>query len=411
MPHFIRLSDYKHLFRPSGPLFVCIIPWLLVLIGQQLALCEIIIPHYSSFYLVVIGNIFTALLAVFFIQTFFPQNLSANRQTLADFEMPRGLERLTMRLLICYLLFQCVQVVWFQGFPLFWLMTGNPKGYFDFGFPSLNGLFSAIYLFSATSYCLIYLKEKSLGRLCFLGFIWLIPIILVSRQLFISVFFQSMCCYLIYKPNFKKLISVLALILLAFVVVGNLRTGLDSLVSILEPKPYVPQFLYSLLWLYAYVVTPFNNLNAAVDYISPLNSPYYELQTLLPSIFRDRLPFEEGYTGFMLVHPNMMVSTFYLPLVLDFGQLYAFVFMALFQLLLIFSYRKAMRTKSPLDVIKYAIFYMIMALSLFSNLLLYLPVAFQLCLVVLAKLRFFEKTRLQLMPFKMKMPKIGLGSK
>jgi oligosaccharide repeat unit polymerase len=389
---YIRPSDYRELFKVSGPLFAFIIPWVCVLLGQYLELCEIIIPVYSSFYLIVLGNMGSLCLIAFFFQTFFPQPLGFSYKDGEKIDLSAHFQRIVKGLLILYFVIQAFQVVYFQGVPLIWLFWDIPKTYFDFGIQSLNGLLNAIYLLATTGYFLIYLKDKGKKRLVFLFFLLSVPLFLVSRQLLISVFLQIACCALIYRPRLIRTFFKAGLgILFLFVYIGNLRTGLETIVTILGPKDFVPPIFYPFLWIYAYIVTPFNNINAVMDSITPLYAPYYEIRSLLPSLFRNNLGLEGGETGFSLVHENMTVSTFYLEPLLDFGPVWAFVFMALFQCWLFRSYRKAVKSRLNADIMEYAVLYMITILSIFSNLLLFLPVITQLVILNLAKIKWFRK--------------------
>lgn len=388
----IRPKDYLPLFKPTGPLFAFIVPWMVVLIGQLFPLCDIIIPGYSLFFLIVIGNMLSLLVMTFWLQTLFPQKLSAKMPTPLEMNISERFKTFVFGMLIFYFLIQVFQIVYFKGFPLYWLWVKDVRTYFDFGIKSLNGLLSAIFLLSATGFYLIYLNRPSKRRLLILFCLFLTPILLVSRQLLISLALQIACCTIIYSPkSIKKIVKCAIALAAIFIVVGNYRTGMDQLVSILKPKDFVPPFLYPFLWIYAYVMTPFNNINANIDHLDSLGVPYYEMSSLVPSIFRSQISFSDIQTNFSLVHENMTVSTFYFEPLLDFGAAYAFVFMIFFQLLFLLSYRRALKSKSMVHVIEYSIFYMISMLSIFSNLLLYLPVISQLVILNLAKIKLSKR--------------------
>ncbi len=350
-----------------------------VLIGQYFALCGIIVSKVSPFYAIILGNMATSIL-IFSAMHLFQKK--APEYSLNEITYSKRFKLATFAALLGLFAFEMLQVAVSRGFPLLWLITGNGKTYIDFGITSLNGLLNAIYLASATAFFLICLKERKKGYWGLFFILLLLPVILVSRQLIICLFLQITCCLLIYKPkSLKKVVCSLFLVLTSFVILGNFRTGLDSLVNILQPAPFIPEFMYSLLWIYAYVVTPFNNVNAAIDYIQPLGIPYNEATMLMPTFLQTLLGFEVNSAGFELVHEQMNVSTFYLPLIQDLGKLYAFLFMILMQGVLSASYRKVFVSRLPIDVMQYSILYMITALSLFSNLLLYLPVVFQLVMI------------------------------
>lgn len=388
MHAYIRGSDWRQLIKPTSPLVAFIFPWLFVLIGQQMALCGIIEEKFSTFYLIIIGNMFTMFLIAFFTQSYFPQRLSFAHDMTERVAITQRFKNTTFLAIMIYLASQAIQILYFKGFPLLWLVVGSDKTYADYGFSSVNGFINGLYLLATTALYLIYLKEGKKTQLLMILTLLFFPIMFVSRQTLISVFLQLACCGLIYRPQAIRKFAIGAfLILLAFVVVGNMRTGLNQLVEILKPAEFVPPYLYSLLWIYAYIVTPFNNLNAAMDVIRPLGEPYYELTALLPTILRPTEIIDIEATGYSHVHANMNVATFYFLPILDMGGLYAFAFMVAFQVMLFLAYRRAVTATSPVAIIEYAVLYMIMVLSIFSNLFLFLPVIIQLVMIHIAKWR------------------------
>jgi oligosaccharide repeat unit polymerase len=392
MSLYIRPSDYRELCKPQGPFFAFLIPWTAVLLGQMAALCNIIVPIYSPFYLIVLGNMVSLIMIAFFAQTFFPQKLSVDTKTIKAIYIGARFKKLVFFSIGIYFFMQLFQVVYFRGFPLLWIVMKSSKTYADYGIGSLNGLLNALFLLSSTSLFIIFLKEKKKWQGVLLATLLMVPVLLVTRQLLMSLFLQIASVGLIYsKKAFRWMVAAGIALLAIFVIVGNLRTGLNTIVKILGPEDFIPEFLYPLLWIYAYIVTPFNNINAAFDSITPLGNAYHEISTIVPSIFRQSIGLEGGYTGFTLVHKNMTVSTFYIEPLLDFGPLWAFFFMALFQVLWIRSFRKASQTKLPLHILEYSVYYMIGILSIFSNLFLYLPVIAQLLLINVAKFGFFRR--------------------
>lgn len=389
---FIRPSDVRELFKPQGPLFALLVPWTFVLLGQLFPLCDIIVPIISPFYLVVIANMVSVVLIALIWQIFSPQHLLSTRPNLSTIDIGKYFKRLVFFTLAVYLSLQAFQVFYFRGFPLLWLFFKTGKTYADFGIQSLNGLLNALFLLASTSFFVIAIKEKRRWQWWVVALLFLVPVLLVTRQLLMSLFLQAASvAILTSKKAMKRFIIAGFFLLAAFVIVGNLRTGLGTIVQILGPKEFIPEALYPLLWIWAYVVTPFNNINASFDQITPLGVPFFELRQLVPSIFRSALGIDGGETGFSLVHQNMTVSSFYLEPLLDFGALWAFLLMALFQVLLIGAYRRASRSRLPIHLIEYSVLYMIAILSIFSNLLLYLPVVAQLVFLNLAKLRLLKR--------------------
>ena len=140
-----------------NPVFAFIVPWLVVLTGQQLTLCGIIVSRYSSFYAIILGNMLSSLLIFCVYQQYKKKRLV---YSLTEITFSKRFKRLTYLALAAFLSLEAIQVLFSKGFPLLWLVTGNGKTYIDFGITSLNGLLNALYLGSTTAYFLICLKEK-----------------------------------------------------------------------------------------------------------------------------------------------------------------------------------------------------------------------------------------------------------
>ena len=379
----------KYWLHPIGPIFAFVIPWTLVLMGQLFPLCKIIDPSFTSFHILILSNI----ASLFFVIFCFTLKV---RERPLEMLIPFWFKKRIYFLLKCYLLLQSIQMVYFKGVPLLWLLQGSHETYFDYGIPSMNGLMNAIYLLVTTSIALFYLQGKKKRDLFLLIILLFIPILVISRQLLMSLFFQVCCLTLMLYPKlfFRYTFFAVAL-LFVFIEVGNFRTSLDHLVFLLEPYPWVPKLVYPLLWIYAYIVTPFNNINASMDQIVPVGNFHYQLSSLLPTPLRNIFFTEKIETGFSLVHSKLTVSTFYYEPIMDFGLVYAFFFMMLFQIFLVRSYQRAVETKKIFHLIEYSILFMITILSVFSNLLLFLPISFQFIMLKFMKLRLLKKHNIQ----------------
>ena len=387
----IRLSDLKQMLKPEGPLFAYLVPWSLVLIGQQLALSQLIVSEYSSMYLVLLGNTLTALIMAVLLQVVFPLRLAALRQSQTDPILPRNIMRRIAGFLVIYALIEALQIVYRRGFPLLWLIWKTAhQDYATYGIPSLNGFAHALYLFATSVLFLHCLKSRSKLQYALLLCLLMVPILLISRHLLVCIFVQLLCLWLYYRPRAIWWALVTGVTVLGlFVIVGNMRTGLDNMLSVFPPSEGFPQALYGLMWVYAYVVTPFNFLNSNVDDLTPIGWPQLEISAALPSVLRHWLlgGIEVPDTGYQTVLPGQ-VNTFYYEPILDLGVFYGFLFMAVFQLFVICAYRRAVRTGWYLDVLIYSVLYQVMVLSIFHNHLLFQPVIFQLVLLTFLRWKF-----------------------
>ena len=388
----IFFSELKIYFKSYSPLFATFLPWTFVLVGSLFPLCKIIQSDISLMHLLVLGNMLSLCFLILFRHVFSRGDKVEFKSPIESLCLTSRFKRLIFRMLFFFLLIECFQMVYFGGVPLFWVLTRDSRSYVDYGFQSLNGLLNAVYLLATTGLAFSVFVEYKKRYLFFLILLILFPILLVSRQVLMCLFLQISCCYMFVYPDKKwKVLKYFIAVLAVFVLIGNIRTGLSSLVSILEPYGYVPQMLYPLLWIYAYVLTPFNNISASIDVITPVGAPYLELSSLVPSTLKSWFSVSVANTGFKLVHKNMTVSTFYYQPLLDFGPVYAFGFMMFFQVLFLKSFWRLMKAPSAVYLIEYSVYYMIMILSIFSNLFLFLPVIFQLIMIQVLKFQFVRK--------------------
>ncbi len=384
------------LFRPGGPLFVLIVPWSVVLGLSSLSLCRIYTPHFSLFHMLVLANIATALLFAIVIHFLFPMRPQKQKNSRADIQISKKMALTFYSLILFFFLGQILQALINQGFPLLTLLTKGELDYKTFGISSLNGLLYSCYLLGASGIYLLHLKQKSVASLLMLTLLFSAPILLLSRYLLITLFLQITSTHLFYEPNsIYKFIRRTLLFFAAFIILGNLRTGLNILIQILGPTREVPELFYPLLWIYAYLVSAFYNIQESIDFIRPTGTPICEVIHLVPSFLRNLFFSEDDLlmiANFQLVHENLTACTFYFEPLVDFGPLYAFFFMAFFQVYILFAYRKANKTGATVDVLCYSILYMIAALAIFSNTLLSLPTLGELILLQCARLS-YDKNR------------------
>lgn len=311
---------YRTLFRTEGPLFALIIPWVVVLIAKELAWTTLIRPIYSSAYFLVIANLFGCLVLAFLYDLLWPKNYpKINQITLLDLPAQTGKMIITSLAIVWGI--EIAQMCYFEGFPLLWIIQGSLQNYTDFGIPSLNGFMHALFLVMTTALFVWQLQEPSRAKKMLLLLCWCLPVLLIHRALFMALALQMACCGLLLRPTWRRRIWASGLlVLLLFIVLGNLRTGMQRLLLVYPPSEQLPEPLYPLLWIYAYIVTPFNNLNMNADFLEPVNSFHWQLQALLPKALHP-LVAEYGIgkgEGFEVDFPGQ-VHTFYYEPVLDFG--------------------------------------------------------------------------------------------
>lgn len=382
-----QTHHYRTLLRTEGPLFACMVPWIAVLLAKELAWTTLIRPIYSTAYLLVIVNLLGCLLLAFFYDLINPRWWPPTGSRITLPTLPPQTGRVIITSLALVWIIEIAQSVYFEGFPLLWILQGSLQNYADYGIPSLNGAIHALFLIMTTALFVWNLQEPSRTKRALFLLSLCLPILLINRALGISLALQVACCSLLLRPMWKRRIWACGILVLTlFIVIGNLRTGMDHLLLVYPPSEQLPEVLYPLLWIYAYVVTPFNNLNMNADSLEPLASFHWQLQALLPKALH---PMLAGYgigkgEGFDVDFPGQ-VHTFYYEPILDFGPLYAGMLMTLMQALILRAYYRLQAAPTLKRLLLYAIFYQIAILSIFCNFLLFPPIIFQVaCLCLFA---------------------------
>ena len=243
-------------------------------------------------------------------------------------------------LLVFWLVFSFIEVIYSGNLPLLSLFgIGTYVNYVDFGISGFHGLLNAVYLFISLFTFALYIITKKIRYLYIFIFLILWPILLVKRQLLMSMFVQVLFLYIIFNEiGVKKLIGVLASVLLLiffFGFVGDLRSGREHLLALAGISFDYPDFLPSgLMWVYLYVTTPLSNVNFNIQDIHPHYFPYHSIMSTFPSFLRGF--FQELVnveSNFILVTEAFNVSSFFQSFVLDFGIFFTFILIFLMGLI------------------------------------------------------------------------------
>lgn len=267
--------------------------------------------------------------------------------------------------------------------PLLSLLgVGKPVLYSDFGIPTLHGLSNACYLVVFNIlFCRQILKSnsKTLSALTILA-AW--PFLAVTRQLFISIAIDSFFIYALIYPNkilkIKVIVSAL-LVIFMFGYVGNLRSDFTYVTALLEPRFPIPNYLPSgLLWLYAYITTPINNVINNSNTLSPSYLPIELLSFFVPSFVRENVLGILSYSSpqWNLVHPIFNVSSMHQSFLMDFGFLVTpvlYFLISFFATMILHRSKKSPRHGFILITILHGI-----VMSVFHNLLFHLVFIFKI---------------------------------
>jgi oligosaccharide repeat unit polymerase len=243
--------------------------------------------------------------------------------------------RVGRRLSIVWILFGLgisFEIVCFGGTPLLGLFgIGARIAYADFGFHGLHGFVNSLFFAGcAITFARILLGSSS--RKLLLGFISCgYPVLVLSRQVLMSLLLQYALIYFSLRPPSPKSFFRAAIIFVAafliFGYLGDLRTGRDNIISVGQPAFEYPDWLPSaFIWFYIYVCTPLSNVNNNIDVI-PSYFPLETAGSLVPSFARNA--FLEGLGGrrqWDLVSDALNANSLLQSLLVDFGVIGAVAF-------------------------------------------------------------------------------------
>lgn len=283
-----------------------------------------------------------------------------------------------------------IQGIYSGGYPIIWLALGDHKTYFDFGIPTFNGLFLSFLLFySMLLYIELVKNPRKKYILYFIGVI-LIPIIIISRQVLITLIIQLTIIHHLYirRINFSRLLPVIILVIILFGVVGNFRTGLDNFLYISQYKgEQMNYFLSGFYWAYIYLTMQLAHINNLITYIDfDYGYGKFMFESFLPTVFLDFFYSNVTYSKpVFLVHPNFTVSSYMTSPFLDFGILGLCFYTFIIGALSCYVYHNLRLETTAKNFMIYVVLLQIIMMSFFVDFLLYLPVSFQFCWILVLK--------------------------
>jgi oligosaccharide repeat unit polymerase len=273
-----------------------------------------------------------------------------------------------------------VQIIAMRGFPLLWIVTGDDRSYRDFGFLSINGLINSMVLACAISGVYCWLVSSNKKYLLPLVVVFIYSSLIFNRQMLFSIVFEAVVLYLIQRPVGVKIIARIALLFVFLIslngVIGQYRTGHEELKELFQVRYEYSEIPGSIMWMYAYVATPLNNLINTIYSSDPAwNSLFYNtVSTLFPSVVRGELFADVNLLSANLYSGAFTVSTAFVDPYLDYGSLG----MALYGVLFGFVAQLAWFYPTPRSRLMYCVLAQAVILSIFTNFLFYLPSIFQL---------------------------------
>lgn len=274
-----------------------------------------------------------------------------------------------------------IEIIYSKGFPLLWKLTGSGLTYFDFGVPSLNGVFCGlVMLFGAYSLFL-----SGMDKYICLS----IGVLIINRQLIIAIVIEGIIFKIITsKKEIKhlglKLIITVIVGIIVFSLIGNMRTGEEEFLRVGQFKKEYDWVPTSVKWVYSYLCFSISNFNLLVSQTMGFeNFGASCFNYLLPTVLSNLFSIKENATYGYLVSNNFTVSTSYPELYLDFGLL-GIIFQAFFiAALFVWSFNKYRKKADRRYAMIYAIIAHNVLMFFFNNMFLYLPVVVQFIYVPL----------------------------
>ena len=299
-------------------------------------------------------------------------------------------------MIIFYIIFAMfmVELVYCKGCPLIWKLTGNKKTYKDFGIPSFNGLLHAfITLMGAYS----IFKKKCIYKYFYLT----LALLMITRQVIISIFVQGLFFYL-YRHGLNKKLILTILVggvigIIAFSVAGNMRTGESHFIKVSQFKKEYDWIPTSIQWVYSYMCFSVSNLNKLVGLTDGfVNFGASIFNQLVPSALNFGIV--ERQTFYYRVEINFTVGTFAPEIYLDFGLIGITIFCIALGFISNIIYKKV-KEGSDLMGLMYMVVSHNIVLLFFTNMFLHLPIMFELVLIPLIFMIDYKKITQRFLKF------------
>lgn len=284
-------------------------------------------------------------------------------------------------------LIEILEIVYSGGLPIFWHLFNTGKTYFDFGIPSVHGVMNALGLVIILIATNLSLKDNSNRKslIAIVILILLYYLMLVTRQVLISALIEILVVVLLNKPQIvvRKIIPIAFLAIIAFGIVGNMRTGYEAFLYVSLIEYDIPPLFIGFYWVYMYLTMTITNINNLIMGGFPavgMNA----LSGFIPSVLAPYLGLDTGFfTADYLVTNAFNVSGFFVYFYQGFKISGVLVISAIYGLISGVIYRKSCEETGERNTLLFAVLMQIVLLSFFDNMLLYLPSSFQFVILLI----------------------------
>lgn len=289
-----------------------------------------------------------------------------------------------------WIVLEILETIYSKGFPIIWALKHNGKSYFDYGIPTIHGLANAygLSILTILAYQLFTGKFKNKTRkikFC-IAILIAMYIFMLTRQVIISAILQVLIVYCFVKKRIPwiKLIISLLLMIVAFGILGNIRTGYTEFLTVAMVDTKIHPLLVGFYWVYMYLTMTIANLNKLFTLsFAPAGVGYF-IQIYLPTVIGKSF-FKGNYVdpSIFLVTQAFNVSGYNADAYISLGLLGLILMALIYGVLGGNLYKKVLKQYNMKNIIYYAIYFQIMILSFFYNQLFYLPSGFQFIIIFL----------------------------
>ncbi len=272
------------------------------------------------------------------------------------------------KLLMAWALLYIVTIVYSGGLPIVWLVVGSGKSYADFGVPTLTGFLNMMRAFALSGALLLYLQTGRRKYLLLPLFMLFTAVCEVSRGAIMVLLSHALgIVFLRRSPTLwgiVRLVTLMALFVIGFGILGEFRGSSLDTEGLAGDQAFFVDLPVGVFFVFIYMVSPLNNLYYAADTITPSFTPYYTSMALFPSVIRAILFPQTDQYPVELALESFNATTFYSPLVADFGWVGAFILVCFIQWVCSYLHVRA-RQGSQFHTLAYPAFFMSVLLSVF----------------------------------------------
>ena len=270
------------------------------------------------------------------------------------------------------LLILVIEFIYSRGFPIMWKILNINKTYFDYGIPSIHGAFNGLVIcLGAYSFF-----KKSNDKFLYL----FIGIITLSRQVMISMVIEAIIynLFITKKIAWKKYVGIIIIGLIFFSILGNFRSGSNTMDNAFQPKPEYKNIPNSIKWVYSYMTFSISNFNNLVTKTNgAVNKGASMFNSIVPTVLSEKINFQEKYKPFYLISLNYNVSTSFPEIYLDFGTKGILIFGIFLAIIGNVFYQKMVLFPTDAHILSFSVYIHNIIFLFFINMFLYLPLIVQ----------------------------------